>query len=346
MGTSKTPIDGYYESLFVELTSKCHPRNFMQPYDHQKVKIANEIYSEVLQSENDIDRQKTLRLKAIEELGIRFSTRAVYQKLLEKVNPQRFMEDYDAEKVALSNDFYQRIKDNADDIIELEDIMEEIEMSPLAESINKQQNGYYKKESYSPIIILLIIILALLLGFVVLSVSTTTTTSSNDSYSILDSVPAGVSNQIDDNTYKMEYPEYGFYLKSPCPMNDVSNQSSGDFLINIGGITDGNDPVKMAAYQMIVTLVPVGYLDLPEKEYKQTVMGLLKKQAQRYKSYKQIMFGYEGYPGFVVETEKDGYEQKGAIFVKDNLVIALTVISNNNLNSKFNNFTNGFKSMK
>ena len=40
---------------------------------------------------------------------------------------------------------------------------------------------------------------------------------------------------------------------------------------------------------MIVTLVPVGYLDLPEKEYKQTVMGLLKKQAQRYKSYKGVI---------------------------------------------------------
>lgn len=346
MGTSKTPIDGYYESLFVELTSKCHPRNFMQPYDHQKVKIANEIYSEALQSENDIDRQKALRLRAIEELGIHFSTRAVYQKLLEIVNPQRFMEDYDAEKVALSNDFYQRIKDNADDIIELEDIMEEIEISPLAEELHKQQKENSKDRSYLPLIFLLVIILFLLLGFVVLSVSNTTSISSNDTYSTLDSVPASVSNQIDDNAYKIEYPEYGFYLKSPCTMKDVSNHSSGDFLINIGGITDGNDPVKMAAYQMIVTLVPVGYLDLPEKEYKQTVMELLKKQAQRYKSYKQISFGYEGYPGVVVETEKDGYEQKGAIFVKDNLVIALTVISNNNLNSKFNNFTNGFKSMK
>ena len=143
----------------------------------------------------------------------------------------------------------------------------------------------------------------------------------------------------------LEFPQYGFSIETPCELKDVSSQASGDFLLNYGGITDGNDPERMAAYQLIVSKVPVGYRDLPRKTYEQMVDGLLRVQAQKFKSSKAIKFGYEEYPGYAVETTKDEYEQKGVIFVKDNLVIALTVISNDNLEAKFNKFTNGFKTL-
>ena len=130
----KKPIDGKYKSLYAELTSKCYPQNFMEPYDHQKVKIANEIYAEILKSAEDLTKLKELRIRAIKELNIQFSTEELYKKLLDLTNPQRFIEfmrEYDAEKVSLANDFYQRVKDNANDILELEAIQDEINQSSL-----------------------------------------------------------------------------------------------------------------------------------------------------------------------------------------------------------------------
>lgn len=130
----KGPIDGKYESLYAELTSKCYPQNFMEPYDHQKVKVANEIYAEILKSADDLTKLKELRIRAINELKIQFSTEELYRKLLDLTNPQKlmeFMREYDAEKVSLANDFYQRVKDNANNIIELEGIQDEINRSSL-----------------------------------------------------------------------------------------------------------------------------------------------------------------------------------------------------------------------
>lgn len=71
----------------------------------------------------------------------------------------------------------------------------------------------------------------------------------------------------------------------------------------------------------------------------------LRMQAQRFNKYKPIKFSYDEYPGYACETTHNGYGQKGGYFVKENFIIALTVISNNNLEAKFNKFTNCFKSL-
>ena len=145
--------------------------------------------------------------------------------------------------------------------------------------------------------------------------------------------------------FRLSFPEYGFYLDAPCEMKDVSAHSSGDFLINYGGVTDGDNPEKMAAYQLIVIRVPVGYKDLSKDEYELMVDKALRLQAQRFKKYKPIKFSYDEYPGYACETTHNGYGQKGVYFVKENYIIALTVVSNNNLEAKFNKFTNCFKSL-
>lgn len=145
--------------------------------------------------------------------------------------------------------------------------------------------------------------------------------------------------------FNLEFPEYGFAITAPCQMKDVSAQSSGDFLINYGGTTEENNPKRMAAYQLIVTRVPIGYKDMPRAKYEKLVDEQLRSQMQRFKSYKAIKFGYEEYNGYACETSINGYAQKGVMFAKDNLIIALTVISNDNLETKFNKFTNGFRSL-
>ena len=63
------------------------------------------------------------------------------------------------------------------------------------------------------------------------------------------------------------------------------------------------------------------------------------------KNVTPISFGYEGYKGYIGETSHNGMKQKGVIFSKDNYIIALTVITNDNIVTKFNKYTNGFKSV-
>jgi hypothetical protein len=156
--------------------------------------------------------------------------------------------------------------------------------------------------------------------------------------------PANAKTDV-EKKFRLSFPEYGFLLDAPCEMKDVSAYSSGNFLVNYGGVTDGNSPEKMAAYQLLVIRVPVGYKDLSKDEYEKMVDKALRMQAQRFKKYKPIKFSYEEYPGYACETTHNGYRQKGVYFVKENFIIALTVISNNNLEAKFNKFTNCFKSL-
>lgn len=151
---------------------------------------------------------------------------------------------------------------------------------------------------------------------------------------------------VEEGDFHLNFPQYGFSIDAPCNLQDVSAQASGDFLVNYGGVTDGNSCEKMAAYQLIVTRVPIGYRDLPKKEYEKLVDEALRTQVQRFNSYKAIRFSYDEYPGYACETTHNGYGQKGVMFAMDNYIIGLTVISNNHLEAKFNKFTNGFKRIK
>ena len=120
----KQPIRGHYDSLHEELKARCAPENFMNPYEPEKVSRANKLYSEILSiGKNDNEKLKLLRLRAMEELGIKFSTEHLYEKLTAACNPKNFTGDsYNEERLELANGLYQQILMNADDIFALEEI--------------------------------------------------------------------------------------------------------------------------------------------------------------------------------------------------------------------------------
>lgn len=146
-------------------------------------------------------------------------------------------------------------------------------------------------------------------------------------------------------SYTLDFSEYGFMLKAPCKMEDVSAHASGDFLLNYGGITDADNPKKMTAYQLIVTCLPIGYKDMDKKDLTNKIDTLIESRMSSMKNVTPINFGYEGYKGYVGETSYNGMKQKGVIFAKDNYIISLTVITNDNLVAKFNKYTNSFKTV-
>lgn len=124
-------VDVEYDNLFEELKTKCHPKQFMEPYDHEKVKVANELYASILEASDNKEKQVVLRQEAIEKLGVVFSSRRIYDKLIALTNPANFMDPYDAEKVAIANDYYQKVQQNSENILELEKIWKSIHENTL-----------------------------------------------------------------------------------------------------------------------------------------------------------------------------------------------------------------------
>jgi len=140
----KQPIRGRYQSLFEELKARCAPENFMNPYEPEKVSRANELYSEVLVTDTQaIEKLKELRMRATEELGVKFSTELLYEKLTAACNPKNFTgEAYDKERLELANRLYQEVLMNADNAIALEEIEREAkELIIIGESTRKENNA-------------------------------------------------------------------------------------------------------------------------------------------------------------------------------------------------------------
>ena len=123
----KQPIRGRFQSLYEELKARCAPENFMNPYEPEKVSRANELYSEVLETDvHDDGKLKELRLRTIEELGVKFSTELLYEKLTAACNPKNFTgEAYNKERLELANRLYQEVLMNSDNVFALEEIEDE-----------------------------------------------------------------------------------------------------------------------------------------------------------------------------------------------------------------------------
>ena len=110
------------------MKARCAPENFMNPYEPEKVSKANELYFEVLHTDAQADEQlKQLRLRAIEGLGIKFSTEELFDRLSAACNPKNFTgESYNKERLELSNRLYQTVLMNADNVLAMEEIEGEV----------------------------------------------------------------------------------------------------------------------------------------------------------------------------------------------------------------------------
>ena len=94
-------------SKLYKLKKKSNPANFMNPYQKDKVDKANEIYSLLMKvSPDDSKTLESLELRIENELNISRIDKNELQSLLEKCNPQNYMNPYNPEKVSLSNELY------------------------------------------------------------------------------------------------------------------------------------------------------------------------------------------------------------------------------------------------
>ena len=115
------PIASQYKSLYDELLAKCDFTNFSG--DEEMATKANRIYGQLrkVQDKNSTELI-SIRNEAIVELGITISTEEKYNYLTKYCNPSLFKNPYNEEMVNKAIHFESRIRQHADDIIELEHI--------------------------------------------------------------------------------------------------------------------------------------------------------------------------------------------------------------------------------
>ncbi len=97
------------ESTYDRLKRLCNPVNFMENYNKEKVEIANQIYSKLMDSNFDVEEIAT---EAEKRLGIQLVDTFQIEDLKDKLHPKNFMDPYDAQKISLANELYSRIIDN------------------------------------------------------------------------------------------------------------------------------------------------------------------------------------------------------------------------------------------
>ena len=103
-----------------ELLECCSPARFMEPYDHDKVELANKITIKINAATN-FGELKNVAAE-IMALGVRPSSRQLYKYLCDLCNPTKFI-GKDVEFKA-SNDIYGQVLNAKDDIMELYSLLE------------------------------------------------------------------------------------------------------------------------------------------------------------------------------------------------------------------------------
>ena len=102
--------DKHGESMYNRLQRLCHPKNFVDNYDKEKVDAANVLYTKLLNTNrDDINAVVGLVVMAEKELNTNFLDEYQFERLKNILNPKNYMEPYDASSIALSNELYSQL---------------------------------------------------------------------------------------------------------------------------------------------------------------------------------------------------------------------------------------------
>ena len=115
------------EPLRSKLLRLCNPNRFMKPYNKEKVEKANSIYKELMNiNENDTDKLKNIRRRALQDLDINLLDKNKVENLKEKSNPKNFMKPYQPNKIEKANELYDKLSLGNLDIDDIEEIEQQI----------------------------------------------------------------------------------------------------------------------------------------------------------------------------------------------------------------------------
>ena len=139
-----------YNSLYDELMDKCCPDKFCSSttsFDINKFQIANEIYRELCERKMiSPEALIKIRNKAMDKLGIKISTKKLYNELIEYFYPMNYISrtSYNPKRVEKAGYFYDKTLKAKNDIIALEEIQQEA--SEFIREIAKEKEKKLEKE--------------------------------------------------------------------------------------------------------------------------------------------------------------------------------------------------------
>ena len=141
------------------------------------------------------------------------------------------------------------------------------------------------------------------------------------------------------------FPELGIAINAAVKLEDISKIADGDFTLNYAGIESPNTS-QQCFYQIIVSSLPEGYKDYTDTEARDIAMGLISETTKSLRNTKKIYFSENGYSGICGDCMHNNMRQKGVYFYREGKIYAMTVITNHNLESRYNAFTNSIKFYK
>lgn len=128
-----------------ELLDKCNPANYLVPYDHDKLVIANEVTIQVSKA-NTMHELKEVR-KLLPALDVAISPKQIFDYLTVICNPANFTGQVETFKTA--NDLYQQILNSKNDLLSLEYLQiivkEKIPDAKKQNEIKLQEEDDYRK---------------------------------------------------------------------------------------------------------------------------------------------------------------------------------------------------------
>lgn len=131
------------------------------------------------------------------------------------------------------------------------------------------------------------------------------------------------------------YPEYGFSISAPCEFEDAPAQTKGKNLVSVGGFVNKGNRQNFTFYQMMVTEI--------RNKTEAEVWDFLKNRQGGLNNVKQTKIN--GYNAIEGDAVTQGVNTKGAFIIKAPYLIALTVIAPENLEQKYNDYRNSFKTV-
>ena len=99
------------QTLLKRIIFKCNPKKYIKNYDGHLLEVANNIYSKALVTDAN-DKEEIFKLASLaeSELGVELVSKSEILSLQRMCNPKQFMKPYNAEKVAIANELYTKLR--------------------------------------------------------------------------------------------------------------------------------------------------------------------------------------------------------------------------------------------
>lgn len=132
------------------------------------------------------------------------------------------------------------------------------------------------------------------------------------------------------------FEDYGFAIKCPILLGDISNKMSGNFDFCYGGIENPNSAENFAMYQVLINNFPDGYRNATLEEKKRIEDKFLNNTFPGVKE--KVIF--EKMNAVVIKYQSNNMPGRSLMFIRGNKSYVFNLISNDNITARFNQLTN------